>query len=267
MHLQKVVESSITQQVVITLIIINAVILGMETYPAVMAEWGSILIGVDSIILTIFVVEILARIVVYRSRFFRDPWSLFDFTVVAIALVPASGPFEVLRALRVLRVLRLLTMVPSMRRVVAGMLRALPGIGSVAAIMLIIFYVSAVIATNLFSQSFPEWFGSLEKSSYTLFQIMTLESWSMGIVRPIMEVHPQAWLFFIPFILVATFTVLNLIMAVIVNAVQDVQQAELTSTEENISSNLDKNTRQLQDEIRHICSEIQELKSMLKDQR
>ena len=200
------------QNTLIALIVVNAIVLGLETSAAIMERWGTLLSVLDRLILAVFVVEIALRIAVHRLRFFRDPWSVFDFIVVGIALLPASGPFAVLRALRVLRVLRLLSMVPSMRRVVAGLLAAIPGLGSVIAIIGILFYVSAVIATKLFGERFPEWFGHLGESAYTLFQIMTLESWSMGIVRPVMEVYPQAWMFFVPFILIATFTMLNLFM-------------------------------------------------------
>ncbi|MDQ5946556.1 MAG: voltage-gated sodium channel, partial [Pseudomonadota bacterium] len=137
------------------------------------------------------------------------------------------GPLAVLRALRVLRVLRLITLVPSMKRVVSGLLSALPGLGSVAAIIGLIFYVAAVIATKLFAADFPEWFGSLGASAFTLFQVMTLESWAMGIVRPVMEVYPAAWIFFLVFILASTFTLLNLFIAVIVNAIQSEGSAEV----------------------------------------
>ena len=112
-----------------------------------------------------------------------------------------------------------------MRRVVGGLLSALPGLGSVVAILALIFYVAAVMATQLFGEDFPQWFGTLWKSLYSLFQIMTLESWSMGIVRPVMETHPYAWAFFVPFILIATFTMLNLFIAVVVN-----RDAELPTT-------------------------------------
>ena len=203
------VESSRIQRFLIALIVVNAVILGMETSPSLMARWGELLVALDRIILAVFVVEIAIRLVAHGPRFFRDPWSVFDFAVVAIALVPASGPFAVLRALRVLRVLRLLTMVPSMRRVVAGLLSAIPGLGSVFAILMLIFYVASVIATQLFAEKFPDWFGSIGASAYTLFQIMTLESWSMGIARPVMEAFPYAWIFFVLFILIATFTMLE----------------------------------------------------------
>jgi voltage-gated sodium channel len=214
------------QHALIGLILINAVILGMETSPALMAEWGPWLIAADKVILAIFVVEIALRLLAHRLAYFRDPWNVFDFSVVAIALLPASGPLAVLRALRVLRVLRLITLVPSMKRVVGGLLSALPGLGSVAAIIGLIFYVSAVIATKLFGAAFPQWFGTLGDSAFTLFQVMTLESWAMGIVRPVMEVFPQAWIFFLIFILASTFTLLNLFIAVIVNAIHQEQQGD-----------------------------------------
>ena len=213
-------ETPRIQRSLIALILVNAVILGLETSPVVRGSWGPWLIAVDQTILAVFVVEIALRLGAHRLAFFRDPWSVFDFIVVAIALIPASGPLAVLRALRVLRVLRNITLVPSMKRVVGGLLSALPGLGSVSAIISIIFYVAAVIATKLFGTAFPQWFGTLGGSAFTLFQVMTLESWAMGIVRPVMEVFPLAWIFFLLFILSSTFTLLNLFIAVIVNAIQ-----------------------------------------------
>lgn len=223
------------QRILIALILVNAVILGLETNATVMASWGPFLTAADKAILAVFVVEITLRLIAHRLSFFRDPWSVFDFAVVAIALIPASGPLAVLRALRVLRVLRLITLVPSMKRVVGGLLSALPGLGSVTAIIGIIFYVAAVIATRLFGADFPQWFGTLGESAFTLFQIMTLESWAMGIVRPVMEVFPLAWVFFLLFILASTFTLLNLFIAVIVNAIQQEHVGEATPADSEIA--------------------------------
>ena len=218
------------QHTILALILVNAVILGLETSPTVMAAYGDTLRLLDVSILAIFVVEIAIRLYIHRLAFFRDPWSVFDFLVVTIALVPATGQLSVLRALRVLRVLRILTIVPSLRRVVGALLAAIPGLGSIAVVLLLLFYVFAVIATNLFAATYPEWFGNLGRSLYTLFQIMTLESWSMGIARPVMEHFPYAWAFFIPFILIATFTMLNLFIAIIVNAMQSFSEAEHADT-------------------------------------
>jgi voltage-gated sodium channel len=257
------VESPRVQHFLIALIIANAVILGMETSPRLMASWGKLLVAVDHAMLAIFVVEIALRMAAHGRRFFHDPWSVFDFVVVAIALVPASGPFAVLRALRVLRVLRLLTMVPNMRRVISGLLSAIPGLGSVFAILILIFYVASVIGTKLFAEQFPDWFGSIGASAYTLFQVMTLESWSMGIARPVMEAFPFAWIFFVLFILIATFTMLNLFIAVIVNAIQTEQHHEMQLHEEAVVTRVDADTAILRHEIAGLRAEIGELKTLL----
>lgn len=266
-RLQTFIEHARVQQFIIGLILVNAVILGMETSPAVMESAGTVLISIDKVILSVFVLEILIRLYVYRLAFWKDPWSLFDFTVVTIALIPASGPFAVLRALRVLRVLRLLTMVPSMRRVVSALLGAIPGLASIGVMLLIFYYVFAVIATNLFGASHPEWFGTLGESFYTLFQIMTLESWSMGIVRPVMEDYPYAWMFFIPFILIATFTMLNLFIAIIVNAMQSYSEMEHQETVEVIQQTEENIETDLHQEIQSLRSEIGELKRLIETNR
>ncbi|HBK56662.1 MAG TPA: ion transporter [Xanthomonadales bacterium] len=251
------------QNTVLALILINAVILGLETWPVAMATVGPTLKAIDQVLLAVFVVEIGLRIVAWRGAFFRDPWSLFDFTVVAIALLPATGPFAVLRALRVLRVLRILTIVPSMRRVVGALLGALPGLGSIVMVLGLIFYVAGVIATKLFGPEFPEWFGTLGRSLYSLFQIMTLESWSMGIVRPVMVEFPYAWMFFIPFILSATFVMLNLFIAVIVSAMQTYTEAEHARTEAVVADARDHIEIDLHAEIQRLRTDIADLKSLL----
>jgi voltage-gated sodium channel len=187
---------------------------------------GPLVYALDRACLTIFVIEIVLKLIALGPRFFRSGWNLFDFVIVGIALVPAAQGLSVLRALRILRVLRIVSAVPSLRRVVEGLLTALPGMGSVFLLMSIIFYIGAVMATKLFSASFPEWFGSIGASLYTLFQVMTLESWSMGIVRPVLEVYPYAWAFFVPFIMVTTFAVVNLIVGLVVNSMQDAHAEE-----------------------------------------
>jgi voltage-gated sodium channel len=223
--LERRIESDSMQRALVFLILINAVVLGLETHPA-MGAFSSLFFALDRLCLLVFAAEMIAKLILYRWRFFRSGWNCFDFLVVLIALIPAAGPLAVLRTLRVLRVLRLLTVVPSLRRVVAAFLQAIPGLGSVILVMSIFFYVAAVLATRLFGQTHPEFFGSLGGSLYTLFQIMTLESWSMGIVRPVMEQHPWAWCFFIPFIFMATFTILNLFIGIIVSTMQDLSRKE-----------------------------------------
>jgi voltage-gated sodium channel len=219
-------ESPAVGNTVIGVIILNAILLGMETSSAIMTQIGPVVLALDAACLTVFVVEILLKLVAYRTRFFRNGWNLFDFVIIGIALVPDAHGLSVLRALRILRVLRVISVAPRLRRVVEGFITALPGMGSVFLLMAIIFYIGAVMATKLFGASFPEWFGTMGLSAYTLFQIMTLESWSMGIVRPVMDVYTYAWLFFVPFIMVTTFAVVNLLVGLIVNSMQDAHAQE-----------------------------------------
>ena len=197
-----------------------------------MARAGVVLRTADYICLAIFCAEIALKLYAHRLRFFRSGWNVFDFVIVGIALVPAGQGLSVLRALRILRVLRVVSVSPNLRRVVEGFVTALPGMGSVFLLMGIIFYIGAVMATKLFGDSFPDWFGTLGASLYSLFQIMTLESWSMGIVRPVLEVYPLAWIFFVPFIMVTTFAVVNLLVGLIVNSMQDAHAAESNAATE-----------------------------------
>ena len=262
-RLADLVESARAQSIITFLIAINAVTLGLETSRLAMAAIGPWLVAIDRAILSVFVIELALRIVAHRLRFFRDPWSLFDFSVIAIALMPTTGELAVLRALRVLRVLRLISVIPHMRRVVGGLLSALPGLSTIVGILLLLFYVFAVAATKLFGQQFPEWFGTLGSSMYTLFQIMTLESWSMGIVRPVMEVHPFAWLFFVPFILATTFTVLNLFIAIIVSAMENERRAEEEKTVAAATQAADNIIAALHADVREMRAQLNELRQLL----
>jgi voltage-gated sodium channel len=262
----RLINLHLFQHTIMALIVINAISLGLETDPGIMASCGELILLLDSVILAVFVIEIVLRLYVHRLQFFRDPWSLFDFVVIAIALIPASGTFSVLRSLRVLRALRILTIVPSMRRVVGALLAAIPGLISIALVLLLIYYVFAVIATNLFGSAFPQWFGSIGASLYTLFQIMTLESWSMGISRPVMEIYPYAWTFFIPFILVATFTMLNLFIAIIVNAMQRFTESETKTTVVAVDQAREHIEADIQGEMKVLRGEMAELKRLLQDQ-
>jgi voltage-gated sodium channel len=247
--LRTLIESRRFDAAITALIVLNAITLGLETSPRAMEAAGPLLVIVDRFILGVFV---------YRGAFFRDPWRIFDLLVVAFALIPATGNLSVLRALRILRVLRLVSILPSLRRVVTGFIAALPGMGSIMLLMGLVYYVFSVMATKLFGSAFPDWFGSIGHSAYSLFQIMTLESWSMGIVRPVMEVYPLAWLFFIPFIVCTTFTVLNLFIGIIVSAMQAEHEAEATAER----TALQQEQELILNEIKALRDEIRELKAI-----
>lgn len=223
---QAILDRPLTRNFVLGVILFNALILGLETVKPVMDSVGPLILALDTICLTIFVFELAAKLFAQGWGFFRKGWNLFDFVIVGISLIPGSGALSVLRALRILRLLRVLSVAPSLRRVVEGLITALPGMASVFLLMALLFYIGAVMSTKLFGASFPGFFGDLGLSAYTLFQIMTLESWSMGVVRPVMEVYPYAWLFFVPFIMVTTFAVVNLLVGLIVNSMQDAHHTE-----------------------------------------
>ncbi|MDW5318562.1 ion transporter [Rhizobium sp. PL01] len=258
--LKSLIESRHFERVVTALIIINAITLGLETSSTVMAHYGALLTTIDKVVLAIFTLELAARCVVYRLSFFRDPWRIFDLAIVAVALLPATGALSVLRALRILRVLRLVSVVPSLRRVVGGLIAALPGMGSIVLLLSLVFYIFSVMATKLYAESFPEWFGSMSESAYTLFQVMTLESWSMGIVRPVMEDHPYSWTFFIPFIVLTSFAVLNLFIGIIVSAMQEEGESAASDERSAMHDDQDKILR----EIRALRQEITQLQTTLR---
>jgi voltage-gated sodium channel len=251
--LHRLLDSKRFQYFIVAVIVLNAVTLGLETYPGIMARHADLLHGLDRVALAIFTVEIAMKLTAYRLRFFRDPWNVFDFVIVAVALIPASGAFAVLRAMRILRALRLISMIKSMRRVVAALLSALPGMGSIATLLVLVMYVAAVMGTKLFAEASPVYFGSLGKTLFTLFQVMTMEGWA-DIARDIMEVKPWAWVFFLVFILVSTFTVLNLFIAVVVNAMQETVAADLKA--EQVAE-----AHEAHDERGEILRELRELRA------
>jgi voltage-gated sodium channel len=258
------VESERVQHVIIALIILNAATLGLETSSRAMEVAGGLLKLIDRTLLAVFVAEILIKLYAFGGRFFRNPWNVFDFVVVGIALVPSSGPLTVLR---VLRVLRLISMVPRFRFVVESLLRAIPGIMSIAGLLAILFYVAGVMATGLFGEAFPHWFGTIGESMYSLFQIMTLESWSMGIARPVMEVYPWAWAFFVPFILIATFTMLNLFIAIIVSTMQSMVEEQREQETAEIGELVHGENVELQEELRALRGELQALREAVERSR
>jgi voltage-gated sodium channel len=256
-RLASLVNHARFEQVIVGLIVLNAITLGLETSSWWMSRFGEILLVIDKAILAIFVAEVTARLIVDFKGFWRDPWRIFDFVIVAVALMPATGAFSVLRAFRILRVLRLISTIGAIRRVVTGLLAAIPGMSSIVLLLGLIFYIFSVISTKLFAAAFPQWFGSLGESAYSLFQIMTLESWSMGIVRPVMEQYPLAWALFVPFILVTSFTVLNLFIGVIVDAMQKEHEAEAQADRADLHNEVST----ILTELRSLRAEVTELRA------
>ena len=254
---QQAIESKKFEWFITALILLNAAIMGMETNASIVAASGSLLHSLDQSLLIVFTVELLLRLYVYRTSFFKDGWSLFDSAIIIIAWLPATGGLSVLRALRILRILRLVSVVPSLRKVVSGLICALPGMGSIVMLLVLVYYIFSVMGVNLFGEEFPQWFGSLSLSAYTLFQVMTLESWSMGIVRPIMEIFPYAWIYFVLFIVCTTFTVLNLFVGIIVSAMTAEGEAAAVLEREKLKRDQDTILQEIRELRNDLAKQIQ----------
>lgn len=249
------------------LIVVNAITLGLETDAGVRARFGEFLHALDVVVLGAFVFEMLLKLFAYRLAFFRSGWNIFDLGVVGLALVPASGPFAVLRALRILRVLRLLSIVPQMRRILTALFLALPGMGAIIGVLMLIYYVAAVLATQIFGQNpdpaMQDLFGSIGDSLFTLFQIMTLEGWAEGIAQPTMAHYPWAWMYFVFFIVATSFAVLNLFIGIIVDAMNAVQEEEHREEKEAFEKALHDDSTTVHNDIKALRDDIAELKAML----
>ncbi len=259
------IETSGVQSSILIVIIFNAITLGLGTSDRVQANFGGLLYVIDKTVLTIFVIELLLKFYAYGLGFFRNAWNIFDFFVVGVGLLPQTDSLSALRGLRVIRALRLLSVVPQMRAVVQALLDALPGMGAVMVMLSIVYYVFGVMATIMYGDAFDAWFGTLGRSLYSLFQIMTLESWSMGIVRPVMQEFPMAWAFFVPFIIITAFSVLNLFIGLLVNtmqaAVEEEAEEEFGKLRELVKSETDQvdaHVLELHNEIRALRAELAE---------
>ncbi|GJL97331.1 MAG: hypothetical protein DHS20C06_11480 [Hyphobacterium sp.] len=257
------VETPVFRHFVTTIILLNAITLGLETYP-VEADWLARLIPIaDAVIVSIFVIELTLKIIAYGPRFFKSGWNWFDLIIVGVSLFPDAGAFTVLRAMRILRVFRLFSVIPDMRKVIEALMKAIPGMGAILAVLALMFYVSAVMATKLFGGAEPL-FETLGASAFTLFQVMTLEGWAMDVARPTMETQPFAWLFFLIFIVLTSFAVLNMFIAVIVDSLQskhfDDEEERAAKSEAEAQSDRDL----LQAELAAIRAELQALRAEIK---
>jgi voltage-gated sodium channel len=218
--LKKLVDSKAFQYTVLVIILANAALLGFETLPLVSDEMRVTLDIIDGVFLFCFIIELGLRMIAYRGAFFKSGWNIFDLIIVGLSALSLSSGISALRAFRVLRVLHVITIMPRMRVVVSSLLDAIPGIASVGVIVLIVVYVFAVVAANLYGADHPDLFGGVFTSMYTLFQVLTLEGWA-EIAATVAETDPHSWIFFITFVLVGTFTMLNLFVAIVVRVVDE----------------------------------------------
>ncbi|MGO1048988.1 ion transporter [Crossiella sp. CA198] len=258
-QVRSLVDSARFQQLIVAVIVLNAIVLGLETAPAMAREYGSIMDTIDRWALVIFVVELVLRLYAHGRDFFRDPWNCFDLLVVTVSLAPFAHGSSALRALRVVRVLRLLSVLPNLRRVVAALLSAIPAVLSIVAVLSLLLYVAGVMATNLYSTAPGGYFTDLGSSMLTLFQIITGDAWS-DVMREVMTDDPLAWIFFVGFVLVGTFTVLNLFIATMVSAMESqiASEQEAAIPEPRAAESVDQAVLL---ELRALRAEIRELRS------
>lgn len=251
-RLKQLIESNIFQNFILSIIILNAILIGLDTSVYMRSHYSKIMEIIDTLFLIIFSVEIVLRLITYRQNFFKKGWNIFDFLIVLMALLPENGIFSVFRILRIIRVLRLVSVIPKMRLISQALFKTLSPMLGVGVLLMILFYIYAVITTNLYGEKFPQWFGTLGESFYSLFQIMTFESWSMGIVRPVMEQYPNAWLVFVSFLMIASYIVLNIAIGIIVDCIGEIKNDQNNLQEEK-----------LQTQIQSLENEIKQLKQIL----
>jgi voltage-gated sodium channel len=225
---KRIADSTRFQNFIFVVIVANAVTLGLGTY-----DWSSgvdsLLTTLDDVFLGIFVVELAIRITAFGSRpqdFFRDGWNLFDFTVIALAFVPGVRQnVTLLRLARLLRVVRLVTVLPDLRVLVRAMARSIPPITSLVVLTVLIMYVYGMVGWILFHEEDPASWGNIGDAMLSLFQILTLENWPEYLERG-QEIAPASWIYFVSYILIASFLVINILIAIIINSVEQVHQAE-----------------------------------------
>ncbi|MBO6522159.1 MAG: ion transporter [Rhodospirillales bacterium] len=255
-----------TQRFIVFVLFLNALTLGLDTAPSVMGEYGELIDNINTIIPIIFVIEVGSRFIARGSKFFKESWNVFDVVIISISFLPSGSAFSALRALRILRVLHVISLVPRMRHVVAAMIRSLPQIGSILALLIIISYISAVIVTHLYGEDYPELFGSIGRSMLTLFQLMTLEGWAAEVVRPVMETHPYSVFLFIPYMLMTAFAILNLFTAVLVDSMQILQQNyTYERTEQQTAKILTDEMVDVKADLLALTQEIRKLRGEIED--
>ena len=260
-QIRTIVDSERFNNIVFIAILASSISIGFETY-----DWGAtgnrFLLYLDWFFMTIFVTEILFRIYAMRFDFFKDPWCIFDFIIVGIALFPSTGVFRVFRVFRVLRAFRLVSRIPELKLVAESLIYSVRGLSAVATLLMVVIYVFAVLSTALFQNSGTEgaiYFGTLGKSLYSLFQVMTLESWSNGIVRQLIE--EEGWwvgFYFVIFIFMTTFTFLNMFVAIFTNTVVALE----ADSEEGINSEV----RKIQSQLDVLVDEIKQLRAGLEEE-
>ena len=259
---ERVAQTRAFDNVVIGMILATALGLGMDTDAALHARFGALIGWVYQAALAVFVVEAAVKLTAVAPRFeryFRDGWNLFDFSVLVLALIPATGQFALIaRLARLLRVLRLVTVVPQLRVIVATLIRSLPGLGHVMLLLLVLYYVYAVAGVHLFGDHDPTHWRSLGIALLTLFRVMTLEDWT-DVMYIAMELHPMSWLFFVSFVLIAAVIMINLVIAVVINNLHDARLEATLAQDDKTLETIRKDAAHARDALQRIEAHVERL--------
>ena len=226
-RLKLFIEHKYTTNFILAVIIYNTIALGLLTYPEIYKYIGDFLQITCFLCVLIFTVEILIKLFVYGKDFFKDGWNTFDFILVAMSWIPTGGVFSSFRALRVLRALRalrLVTRLQKLRVIVQAIIESIPNVMWACVLLLLIFYIFSIMGTTIYGEEFPQFFGTIGKSMITLFQMVTLDDWAAGIARPVCKIFHFGWFYFVSFILISSFIVMNVIVGVIVNAIGEISE-------------------------------------------
>ncbi len=261
---RRITEANAFQRFIIAVIVLNGAIVGMETYPSLMERWGGLLKFLDRLCLAIFTVEILLRILAYGRRpwrFFTGGWNVFDFIIVGAAYVPGLGEQgTLLRLVRLLRVLRLLSALPSLQMMVAALVHSIPRIGQMALLASLLFYVYAVAGTTLFGHHDPQHWGSLHVALLSLFRTLTLEDWT-DLMYTAMEAYPWAWVYFVSFVLLATFIIFNMLIGIILNSMEEARaQVHQEQVKAAGAEELDRHLQQAKEALAALEREVERLR-------
>lgn len=258
--LQLFIDSPVIQGVIIWLIILNTIFMGLETFEWYKAYFGTSAQFIEYFFVWIFLLEVVLKIIAHGSNFFKSGWNNFDFAIVLISMIPGNSAFRALRAIRTLRAFRatrLFGRIKHLRIIIDAMLSSLPRLGWLFFILAIIFYIFGILSTSLFAQVAPEQFGTLTDSIYSLFSLMTMEGWQDTVEA---VDSPYAKWVFIPFMLLSSYIFLNLVVGIIVAAME-----EIVDENKKISGN--DQEQELTEEIKKLSTEISELKKLIADKR
>ena len=259
----RLVNKAAFEYTIIALILLNGVFLGLGTSPVLVQQYGDLLHLGNQIVLGVFIVEALLKMIALAPRvdmYFRDGWNVFDFLVIVFSLIPATGEFAmVARLARLLRVLRLISAIMELRLIVAALVRSIPSVGHVMLLMSIIVYIYAIIGYQLFHEHDPMHWRNLGISVLTLFNIITLEGWTV-VMENAMQLHSWAWIYFVSFVIAGTFVVINLFIAIIINNLDDAKAERLKELQPPVSR------EELMRELRSTRNALQRLEERLDEE-